>query len=299
MMVKTMNSKITNLRYSELFFSCQGEGRYTGVPSIFLRVFGCNFRCKSFGRDPNDIIDGPNPEVQVVIDNIKNYKTLEELPLVKTGCDSYLSIYPQFKKFAKDESIETIIDKMLDLLPRNSWSDNHLVITGGEPLLKAQQAKYIELLRHEKMWPLKELTFETNGTQMLTPEFIEFLTNWGNISNRNYHQGVTFSVSVKLSNSGESREDAINTAALLQYQKIGFTYLKFVVDSEETVIEAINTAQIFHNAGFNGPVYLMPSGGTTDTFSLNNKRVAELALKNGIRYSDRLHLSLYGNSWNT
>ena len=31
------------LKVSELFYSAQGEGRYVGVPSIFLRMFGCNF----------------------------------------------------------------------------------------------------------------------------------------------------------------------------------------------------------------------------------------------------------------
>ena len=41
-----MNSKI---KVSELFYSIQGEGRYMGVPSVFLRTFGCNFTCSGFG----------------------------------------------------------------------------------------------------------------------------------------------------------------------------------------------------------------------------------------------------------
>jgi organic radical activating enzyme len=38
------------IRYSEIFYSVQGEGRFVGVPSVFFRVFGCNFHCHGFGQ---------------------------------------------------------------------------------------------------------------------------------------------------------------------------------------------------------------------------------------------------------
>ena len=37
------------LKISEIFYSAQGEGRFVGVPSVFLRTFGCNFTCGGFG----------------------------------------------------------------------------------------------------------------------------------------------------------------------------------------------------------------------------------------------------------
>ncbi len=33
------------IRISELFYSIQGEGKLVGVPSVFVRVSGCNLRC--------------------------------------------------------------------------------------------------------------------------------------------------------------------------------------------------------------------------------------------------------------
>ena len=44
------------LRYSEAFYSVQGEGRFVGVPSIFLRTFGCNFECAGFGQPKGNLI---------------------------------------------------------------------------------------------------------------------------------------------------------------------------------------------------------------------------------------------------
>jgi organic radical activating enzyme len=95
---------MSKFHYTEKFYSIQGEGRFMGVPSVFLRMFGCNFRCKNFGRYEKDILgveQTHNPEVIEIIKNLDQYSTFKDLPLVKTGCDSYSSVYPEFKKFDK------------------------------------------------------------------------------------------------------------------------------------------------------------------------------------------------------
>lgn len=280
------------LKISELFYSIQGEGKYMGVPSVFLRVFGCNFKCAGFGMPKGQ----ESTERLKIAEFIQNYKDYKSLPLVSTGCDSYASWDPNFKHLSPLLSTDSIANSIMDLLPGNCWQDEHLVITGGEPLLGWQRA-YPELLSHEKMKSLKELTFETNGTQELNDQFSKWLyEEW--MHNKGYFS-LTFSVSPKLSVSGESWDDAIKPDVVAQYSKHGFTYLKFVVASKEDVEEANEAVNLYRSVGFKGPVYLMPVGGVESVYNLNARNVAVEAMNRGWRYSDRLQVPLFKNLWGT
>jgi organic radical activating enzyme len=281
---------MSKIKIAELFYSIQGEGRYMGVPSVFLRTFGCNFKCAGFGMAKGE----SSKEVDEIAEVAHMFTKYEELPLVSTGCDSYASWDPRFKHLSPLLTTDAIVERTMEILPENKWQDAHLVITGGEPLLGWQRA-YPDLLNHEKMRSLKEITFETNGTQKLTPEFKNYLIQWG----LGEHREVTFSVSAKLSVSGEHPDEAICPEIVCEYQEAGYTYLKFVIASEEDAEEAIEAVDIYRAAGFTGPVYLMPVGGVESVYALNNRRVAELAMKNGLRYSDRLQVPLFKNEWGT
>lgn len=263
-----------------------------GVPSIFLRTFGCNFKCRGFGRTNIPADETHNPEVTAVIKDIAKYKTYKDLPLVETGCDSYAAVYPEFKNFSDMISVDKLAIDMVNLLPNKVWQDEHLVITGGEPLLGWQRA-YPELLSRPVMRDLKEITFETNGTQEITKEFKHYLGEW--LAER-WDREVTFSVSAKLSCSGETRSEAIQPEIVCSYEALGYTYLKFVIATEADAEEALQTVDVYRAAGFKGPVYLMPVGGVEHVYALNNKRVAELAMQHGLRYSDRLQM-LWKNAW--
>jgi 7-carboxy-7-deazaguanine synthase len=284
---------MTKIKISELFYSIQGEGRYMGVPSVFLRTYGCNFKCAGFGMPKGEL----SSEREAV--NPEDYKEYGTLPLVSTGCDSYASWDPRFKHLSPSRDVDTIVSDIMELLPFKEWREEHLVITGGEPLLGWQRA-FPELLSHPSMHGLKEITFETNGTQPLSSEFAGYLNHWwwegGQLD---CDREITFSVSAKLSCSGEKAEDAIKPEIVVDYQRVGHVYLKFVIATEDDAKEALAAVEQYRDAGFTGHVYFMPVGGVESVYHFNNRTVADLAMKNGVRYSDRLQVPLFKNAWAT
>lgn len=288
---------MSKIKIAELFYSIQGEGKYMGVPSVFLRTFGCNFKCEGFGMPAGQ------KTVEYLNVNPEDYKTYNELPLVSTGCDSYASWDPRFKHLSPVLSSDSIAEAIVDTLPYGQWEDEHLVITGGEPLLGWQRA-YPDLLDHPKMAGLKEITFETNGTQEITPEFRRYLLDWtlnprGTIGGSRGKDALTFSVSAKLPCSGESWEDAIKPSVILQYQELGNVYLKFVIATRQDAKDARRAAAEYREAGFTGHIYLMPVGGVESVYEMNKRQVAEEAMMQGWRYSDRLQVPLFKNEWGT
>jgi organic radical activating enzyme len=281
---------MSKIKIAELFYSIQGEGRYMGVPSVFLRTFGCNFKCAGFGMPRGEL----SQEVEDIANVAHMFTDYKQLPLVTTGCDSYASWDPRFKDLSPMLTSEAITDRIMEIIPFHEWKDEHLVITGGEPLLGWQRA-YPDLLNNPKMKALKEITFETNGTQKLTPEFKAYLAKW----NSEVGKELTFSVSAKLPCSGESWADAIKPEIVCEYEEVGTAYLKFVVATQQDFDDAMIATQQFRDAGFKGHVYLMPVGGVESVYTLNNKAVAVMAMIAGVRYSDRLQVPLFKNEWGT
>ena len=279
------------IKVSELFYSIQGEGRYMGVPSVFLRTFGCNFSCRGFGMPRGE--SSTDADDVAEINAMYPFKTYQDLPLVSTGCDSYASWHPDFKTLSPMLTTDAVADRIMEILPHNEWQDEHLVITGGEPLLGWQRA-YPELLDHPRMANLTEITFETNGTQKLTPEFKNYLLDWNKVGRE-----ITFSVSAKLPCSGEKWEEAIVPEVVCEYESVGTAYLKFVIATEQDFADAECAIAAYRSAGFRGHVYLMPVGGVESVYAMNNKNVAMLAMKHGLRYSDRLQVTLFKNEWGT
>jgi 7-carboxy-7-deazaguanine synthase len=284
---------MSKLKVSEIFYSAQGEGRYVGVPSVFLRTFGCNFTCSGFGMTRGTA----STEADEVAKTVELYSKYEDLPLVNTGCDSYASWHPKFKHLSPVLETSAVVDAMLALTPNNKWqqvngNDVHLVITGGEPLLGWQRS-YQELLDHPQMRDLKNITFETNGTQDLHEDFKAYLHHWKRTNNRE----ITFSVSAKLSASGEKFADAVKPQVVKEYQSYGTVCFKFVVEKPTDFDEVDHAVRCYRSAGVEGVVYVMPVGGVVSVYDGNKFNIADEAMRRGYYYSPRLHVDLWGNSW--
>jgi organic radical activating enzyme len=113
---------MSKIKIAELFYSIQGEGRYMGVPSVFLRTFGCNFKCAGFGM-PRGEMSHEATDIAATHTMIESFQTYDELPLVSTGCDSYASWMPEFKDLSPMLTADAIAERIMEILPYKRWED--------------------------------------------------------------------------------------------------------------------------------------------------------------------------------
>ena len=292
------------IRYSEIFHSVQGEGRFVGVPSVFFRVFGCNFHCHGFGQGRDKSKWFKPEEMPYSTQDLSELKNIKDLPVVDIGCDASASWSTRYKHLVDWEPIDKIAKEIISYTPENKWicstgQDIHFVITGGEPMLWQRETQ--QLLRQPQFNDLKNLTIETNCTQLFKEGFDKFMHGLtaGDYTKHPVH--VTWSTSPKLSISGEKWEKAIKPEVAYQYSQIPNThlYFKFVVEDEKDLEEVDMARKAYADAGVEADIYLMAVGATVEGQSKTAKQVTDLCLKYGFKYSPRLHVDLFGNKWGT
>lgn len=288
---------------TEVFYSVQGEAARIGVPSIFIRVFGCNLNCPGFGQPRDNMI--PAKEMPYRTFDISNVKSIDELPVFNVGCDSSAAWSKRYKHLSKSYTVDELISHIKTLYPKYGYNKPDIVITGGEPLLTSNQPFWSEFIQKSEY---ENYTFETNGTKELTDEtYVAF----SNMKDKHF----IFSVSPKLSISGENKSRTLNPSAVTSYRTIknGEVYLKYVIRDEKDMEElsAFTDTYIYHWSDTFGignllrksqpklDVWLMPEGATIEGLKLTERKVAELAMLYGLKFTPRLHCSLFGNSWGT
>ena len=153
---------------------------------------------------------------------------------------------------------------------------SHVVITGGEPML--QQAGLTPLV---ESLAEKGYTFEveTNGTIIPAPEMIRHIGQWN--------------VSPKLRTSGNPSAVSQVPSALEMFAGLDKAYFKFVVTEESDVDEVCGLRDRY---GLEPDrVLLMPEGRTPDALAKKSAWLSEACMKNGFRFTTRLHIILWGD----
>jgi 7-carboxy-7-deazaguanine synthase len=322
-----MVESLKKYAYSEIFYSIQGEGKYTGVPTAWLRFFLCNLQCDGFGQ--KDPTDESTYELPYLDFDPKSVNRIEDLPVWKFGCDSSYSWSSKFKHLQMRKNAVEICDDIQASLSNEhnptgvfrhplSRQEQHMCFTGGEPLMKHGQDAIVAIMKEFKDRPggpmvgmttgtsfskgsnqPEFITFETNGTQPLSDEFVSYFKNRGNFAGE-----VFFSISPKLFTvSGEKADKAIKPEVVKQYNDLsGAGQLKFVISADPRSWEEMDKVIAeFRAAGVEYPVYIMPVGATEEGQAgeygshASAGKVAEMAYQRGYNVSARVHVYLWGN----
>lgn len=293
-------------KYSETFFSPQGEGNYTGRATLWIRFFLCNLQCNGFGQDnPTDPDSWELPYEKLDLTDIT---VVEDLPVFDKGCDSSYTWAKRYRHLMHDKSASDICDELEALLPHGKFLNPvtgqhvHMAFTGGEPMLKNSQAAMIDIMEEFERrgnFPMY-VTVETNGTKPLESDMKEFLDYYA------IRGGEWFwSVSPKLwSTAGEKPKKAIRPDVVRDYYAFSNTgQLKYVVNGcEESWQEVTENTARYRDAGATFPVWIMASGARKEELVLeveegvtHEAKIAVEALQRGYNYSTRAHCHVFGN----
>lgn len=244
-----LGRKLTEIPASgiDLSGTIQGEGKLSGVPSLFIRLAGCNLKCV-WKNEYGDVSE----------------------------CDTSHASFKLAGAYNADE------DEVFKIVVNNTNTINHIVITGGEPLLQA--SSLVRLCRKLKSHKDYHITIETNGTI-----FNEGLASCIDL----------FSISPKL-NSSVLDKDLINRIdidVLDKYIAHANKYakdfqLKFVFAQDNDISE-IDDILVQLQGWKPEDVLLMPLGGNMAEVKKNKDKVLYYCLLKGWRYCDRLHISLF------
>jgi len=244
----------------------QGEGKLAGVPSLFIRLAGCNLRC---------MWTMPDGSVSI--------------------CDT------AYASFNPDRPSDWVIDDVIDVIRCNCQTINYLVISGGEPMMQAEALRVF--CRRVKTELNLHITIETNGTiydeevarwvdlVSLSPKLKSSDPTLAKVESAGYHYGGTFKLHAS---------KRININVIQQWIDASQRYqhdfqLKFVVGSmaDEQEIKDVFLDQL--NGYQSVDVMLMPLGGTTTELNKTTALAVEMSVRNGWRFSNRLHISLFGS----
>ena len=261
-MEENINKLPIGLPVVELFHSIQGEGVYAGVPSIFVRVTGCNLRC-------------------VFKDSI---------------CDtSYTSFNPEKPIFRDLDELATAIHELSLKFPKTK----HLVITGGEPMLYKEG---IMALLDGISYLDFHVTVETNGTLGIIEDldgdfnYIDLYSVSPKLST-SVDKERKFLTRARAARHDKARINYESLADFFIHPNRSQVQLKFVYSGKDSVKEIkkiiMHLVEDFKCEITADDVLLMPEGVTTEQLKQNQEECAIVCMENGWRFCDRLHIRIW------
>jgi len=190
--------------------------------------------------------------------------------------------YASWKPEGPEMSIEEILKKLTE------WNCDHVVLTGGEPMIAPDLPELATALKKQK----KHITIETAGT--ILPNSIPC---------------DLASISPKLSNSTPSPERdpawaKKHEATRLQPEVISewiskYDFqLKFVVSTENDLVEIKDLLSRLP-AVPSHQILLMPEGIDVKTLAARSPWLVEICKREGFRFCPRLHIELFGHTRGT
>ena len=253
--------KKTPIPIVEMFYSIQGE--VSGNPAIFVRSGLCCFTCKGFGCS----LEAPDGTIV-------------------NGCDSIRAVSPKFKdRWTNYDDYMELVNDIQKLRNPNMAKHNRLeeiIWTGGEPFIWWNT----EIMQNTLAYFISrnhKVTIETNASMD-----IEFF--------REYQKQIQFSMSVKLSTSGEPKERRINIENLTKIiENTKDSYLKFVINPKTWDADILEIREILNQIPYYVKVYLMPLGSNQTELQNNTKFVFDKCMETGFSYTDRAHIRAYND----
>ncbi len=255
------------MRIAEIYRSPQGEGRLTGVESVFVRTSGCNLRC-CFCDTPyaSWAPEGDYLSVEEVLAAVENASGTRRAP-TSSGTRRVPDTLDCAAAIATVESAESV---------------RHVVITGGEPMLSAELAPLCAELHRRGM----HVTIETAGTRY-QPVHCDLMA-----------------VSPKLSNSIPCKEKGAewielherNRAAPDVLRRLNAEYdcqFKFVVGSPADCAEVRSYLADFPEID-RRRVLLMPMGTKRDELAAIGQWLEPYCREHGLTFCPRKHIEWFG-----
>lgn len=264
------------LLISSDFYSVQGEGISSGVPSYFVRLGICNLTCGMSRAFANMLA-----KEQKLEDGEIFVGDLHAEGKATWTCDST----SQWLWRGEDKEFQYLIDRWKEQGIYDDIRNGtiHIIWTGGEPTIKGHQVAITNFLDswNDKLTPFNEI--ETNGTVYIEDHLFPYL-----------HQ---INCSPKLANSGMTKKQRFNEEALRRIMEHSNYQFKFVISTEDDVKEIFEDFVEPLNIPLKN-VVCMPGLDDVKDFEERTQFCLEMAKKYKFRGLTRLHIAAWNKTLN-